>query len=325
MVERKGAEIPIYFISRTLKGPEERYSPIEKLKGPEERYSPIEKLVLSLVYTARKLRQYFQAHEVQVLTDKPLQRILTKPEISGRLAKWAIELGEYSIEYKPRTAFKGQVIADFLTEAPASEIEEVLPQGRPGGSEKVPSPEDIREEHLKNQNEPVWNLHTDGTSNEDKSVAGLILVSPEGTEFTYTIRLSFASTNNEAEYEALLAGLRVAHKMSAKRIQAHVDSLLVANQVNGDYESKDPKMIEYLKKTKELLQGFQEAKVVHIPRGQNKKADALSKLASVAFDHLEKEVRVETMGQPSILEKTVGNVETYGYSWMAPIVRYLQE
>ncbi|XP_076903875.1 uncharacterized protein LOC143559057 [Bidens hawaiensis] len=113
--------------------------------------------------------------------------------------------------------------------------------------------------------------------------------------------------------------------MSVKRIQAHVDSLLVANQVYGDYEAKDHKMIEYLKKTKELLQGFQEAKVIHIPRGQNKKADALSKLASVAFDHLAKEVRVETLEQPSILEKTVGNVETSGYSWMTPIIRYLQE
>ncbi|XP_076930872.1 uncharacterized protein LOC143595834 [Bidens hawaiensis] len=113
--------------------------------------------------------------------------------------------------------------------------------------------------------------------------------------------------------------------MKVKRIQAHVDSLLVANQVNGDYEAKDHKMIEYLKKTKELLQGFQEARVIHIPRGQNKKADALSKLASIDFDHLAKEVRVETLGQPSILEKIVGNVETPGYSWTNPIIRYLQE
>ncbi|XP_076924044.1 uncharacterized protein LOC143586370 [Bidens hawaiensis] len=113
--------------------------------------------------------------------------------------------------------------------------------------------------------------------------------------------------------------------MSVRRIQAHVDSLLVANQVNGDYEAKDHKMIEYLKKTKELLQGFQEAKVIHIPRGQNKKDDALRKLASVAFDHLAKEVRVETIKHPSITEKTVGTLEELRYSWMAPILRYLQD
>ncbi|XP_076924280.1 uncharacterized protein LOC143586678 [Bidens hawaiensis] len=110
--------------------------------------------------------------------------------------------------------------------------------------------------------------------------------------------------------------------MKVKCIQAHVDSLLVANQVNGDYEAKDHKMIEYLKKTKELLQGFQEARVIHIPRGQNKKSDALSKLASVAFDHL---APGGNPGTASILEKTVRNVETPGYSWMNPIIRYLQE
>ncbi|XP_076920548.1 uncharacterized protein LOC143581716 [Bidens hawaiensis] len=113
--------------------------------------------------------------------------------------------------------------------------------------------------------------------------------------------------------------------MSVKRIRAHVDSLLVANQVNGDYEAEDHKMIEYLKKTRELLQGFQEAKVMHIPRSQNKKADAISKLASVAFGHLAKEVRVETIGQPSISERAVGNVETSGYSWMNPIIQYFKE
>ncbi|XP_076945512.1 uncharacterized protein LOC143616608 [Bidens hawaiensis] len=230
MVERKEAQIPIYFVSRTL-------------KGPEERYSSIEKLVRSLVYTARKLRRYFQAHEVQVLTDKPLQRILMKPEISERLAKWAIELGEYSIKSKPRTAFKGQVIANFLTEAPVSEAEESPSREGHEGNERVPFPGHAEGQHLTDPSEPVWNLHTDGASNEDGSGAGLILVSLKGAEFTYAIRLNFASTNNEAEYEALLAGLRVAQEKSVRRVRAHMDSLLVANQVNEDYEAKDHKMI----------------------------------------------------------------------------------
>ncbi|XP_076925095.1 uncharacterized protein LOC143587796 [Bidens hawaiensis] len=279
MVERKEAQIPIYFVSRTL-------------KGPEERYSPIEKLVLSLVHTARKLRRYFQAHEVQVLTDKPLQRILMKTEISGSsdVRTRGISLSR-EIDRKQRST----------------------------------SPEPTGDQHFVDPHEPVWNLHTDGASNEDGSGAGLILVSPKGTEFTYVIRLGFPSTNNESDYEALLAGLRVAQEKSVRRVQAHVDSLLVANQVNGEYEAKDHKMIEYLNKTRELLKGFQEARVVHIPRGQNKKADALSKLASVAFDHLAKDVRVETVKQRSISEKIVGSVGTLGCSWMATIFRYLQE
>ncbi|XP_076924310.1 uncharacterized protein LOC143586717 [Bidens hawaiensis] len=214
-----------------------------------------------------------------------------KPETSGRLAKWDIELGEYAIEYKPRAAFKGQVIADFLTEDRSSGEEE-LP-GELQDSKEVSASRGIDSQG--NEEESVWNLYTDGASNEDGSGAGLILISPEGIELTYAVRLTFPSTNNEAEYEALLAGLRVARKIPVKRIRAHVDSLLVANQVSGDYEAKDPKMVEYLKKTKELMQSFREATVVHISRGQNKKADALSKLASVAFDHLAKDVKVETL------------------------------
>ncbi|XP_076933972.1 uncharacterized protein LOC143600067 [Bidens hawaiensis] len=117
----------------------------------------------------------------------------------------------------------------------------------------------------------------------------------------------------------------MAKKIPVQRIKAHVDSLLVANQEKGDYEAKDSKMIEYLKKTKELLQSFEEAEVVHISRSLNKKADALSKIAYVAFDHLAKNVKVETIKQPSILEEMVAGVETQEPCWMTPILRYLKE
>ncbi|KAJ0858391.1 putative reverse transcriptase/retrotransposon-derived protein, RNase H [Helianthus annuus] len=74
MVEREGRLITIYFISRTL-------------KGPEERYMPLEKLALALVFASRRLRRYFQAHKVTLMTDQPLQKVLRRPELSGRLAK----------------------------------------------------------------------------------------------------------------------------------------------------------------------------------------------------------------------------------------------
>ncbi|XP_076921696.1 uncharacterized protein LOC143583212 [Bidens hawaiensis] len=161
----------------------------------------MEKLVFALIYTTRKLRRYFQAHVLHVLTDKPLQQILSKPEVSGRLAKWAIKLGDHTIKYKTRIAFKGQVMADFLTESMTKE------ENREKEPEKV-TPR--------------------GTSNRN----------PFGT-----LPLDFPSTSNEAEYEALLAGLRMAQRVKAKRIKAHVDSLLATNQVKGDYEAKDPKMV----------------------------------------------------------------------------------
>src|ERR1043165_5276252 len=81
-----------------------------------------------------------------------------------------------------------------------------------------------------------------GASNGDGAGAGLRLISPDKHEFTYAIRLEFKSTNNEAEYEALLAGLRIAEKMGARHVEAHVDSLLVARQINGVYDAKDETM-----------------------------------------------------------------------------------
>nr|GFB83279.1 reverse transcriptase domain-containing protein [Tanacetum cinerariifolium] len=91
-----------------------------------------------------------------------------------------------------------------------------------------------------------------GTSYHDGSGAGLILTNPDGVEFTYALRFQFAASNNEAEYEALIAGLRIATQMGVKNIQANVDSKLVANQVLGTYVAKEDNMIKYLDITKGL-------------------------------------------------------------------------
>ena len=74
----------------------------------------MEKLILALVTTAKRLRPYFQTHTIEVPTEHPMRQILHKLETSGRLIKWAIELSEFDIRYKPRTAVKGQVLEDFI-------------------------------------------------------------------------------------------------------------------------------------------------------------------------------------------------------------------
>ena len=76
----------------------------------------MEKLILALVTAARKLRPYFQAHTIEVPTEYPMKQVLHKQETSGRLMKWALELSEFDIRYKPKTAIKGQVLADFIME-----------------------------------------------------------------------------------------------------------------------------------------------------------------------------------------------------------------
>ncbi|GKF12591.1 reverse transcriptase domain-containing protein [Tanacetum coccineum] len=91
-------------------------------------------------------------------------------------------------------------------------------------------------------------LFIDGSSFTDGSRAGLILTNPEGMEFTYTLRFRFDETNNEAEYESLIVGLRIVEQIGVKNLQANVDSHLVANQVNGTYVAKEADMVHYLEK-----------------------------------------------------------------------------
>ncbi|KAL0434857.1 UNVERIFIED_CONTAM: hypothetical protein Sradi_0193600 [Sesamum radiatum] len=101
--EQEKNQSPVYYVSRML-------------QGAEKRYTQIEKLALVLIVTARKLRPYFQSHKVVVLTNYPLKHVMTRPDASGRLEKWAVELGEYDIEYQGRTAIKAQALAHFIVE-----------------------------------------------------------------------------------------------------------------------------------------------------------------------------------------------------------------
>ncbi|GKA42503.1 reverse transcriptase domain-containing protein [Tanacetum coccineum] len=133
----------------------------------------------------------------------------------------------------------------------------------------------------------------DGSSCIDGFGAGLILTNSEGVEFTYAMRFRFEATNNEAEYEALIAGLRIAEQMGVKNLQAKVDSWLVANQVNGSYVAKESGMVQYLEKVKKLTSNFKEFSIKQVPRSKNKKADALSKITSTSFAHLSKQVLLE--------------------------------
>ncbi|GKB26157.1 reverse transcriptase domain-containing protein [Tanacetum coccineum] len=160
----------------------------------------------------------------------------------------------------------------------------------------------------------------------DGSGAGLILTDPEGTEFTYALRFRFDATNNKVEYEALIAGLRIAEQMGIKNLQANVDSRLVANQVNGSYIAKKSSMMQYLEKVKTLTSNFKKFSIKQVPRSENKKADALSKIASTIFAHLTKQVLVEELKEKSINEAEVlAVVEEEGDTWMTPIYEYLTE
>ncbi|GJY12135.1 reverse transcriptase domain-containing protein [Tanacetum coccineum] len=294
MTEREARQMPIYFVSRAL-------------RGPEVNYTAMEKLVLALVHASKRLRRYFQAHPIIVITDQPIKNILSNPEVAGRMQKWSIQLGEFGIHYRPRVSVKGQVLANFIVERPEEEGQD------DSAKEEEPLP-------------PRWTLFTDGSSCVDGCGAGVILTDPGGVEFTYALRFQFEATNNEAEYEALIAGLRIAKKIGVQNLKVNVDSKLVANQVNGTYIAKETDMVKYLKRVKALASTFRAFSIKQVPRSENKKADALSKMASTSFAHLSKQVLVEELKEKSVNEREVlAVVEEEGDSWMTPIHEYLTD
>ena len=99
--EEEKVQKPVYYASRAF-------------REAKERYPAMEKLAFTLVTAAHKLKLYFQAHTVVVLTDRPLRRAMSNPDAAGRLALWAIELSQFDIQYRSRIAIKGQVVADFI-------------------------------------------------------------------------------------------------------------------------------------------------------------------------------------------------------------------
>ncbi|GKB37652.1 reverse transcriptase domain-containing protein [Tanacetum coccineum] len=215
------------------------------------------------------------------------ETILSRLEVAGRLQKWSIELGEYAIHYRPRVSIKGHILAYFIVKRPEEDSPDTLIEEE----KEVPEP---------------WILFTDGSSCTDGSGAGLILTNPEGREFTYA--------------------LRIAKQMGVKKLQANVDSRLVANQVNETYVAKETDMVHYLEKLKALTGGFKAFTIKQIPRSENKKANALSKIASTSFAHLSKQVLVKELKEKSISEiEVLMVVEEEGDTWMTPIFKHLTE
>ncbi|GJR93616.1 reverse transcriptase domain-containing protein [Tanacetum coccineum] len=165
---------------------------------------------------------------------------------------------------------------------------------------------EIKKEGLKLEN--MWKIYNDRALISDGSGTGLILISPKGEEYIYALRFEFEITNNEAEYEALLAGLRLIDEMEIKILAIFVDSQLIVNQVKGLFEAIQPAIKQYLERLKKSLKNFDTYSMEHIRRNQNKKADTLGKLASMNFEHLTKEVLVEVLANKSINDNKVSTI-----------------
>ncbi|XP_063948146.1 uncharacterized protein LOC135152232 [Daucus carota subsp. sativus] len=253
--EEEQAQQPVYYVSK-------------RLLDAETRYSNMEKLAYALILASRKLRPYFQAHKIEVRTSFPLRQVPHKPEASGRIMKWAVELGQFDIEYKPRTAMNGQVLVDFILEfSPTFEVE---------GMECVPEPQSPIA--IPENCSSWWNLYVDGAINENGAGAGIVLVSSEGHKLQSSIHFDFKATNNDAEYEALISGLKLALEMRVENMNVYSDSML-------------------------------EIKLEQIPRSENTDVDALAKFGSQRDAHMLGVIPLEIQYQPSIPKIEVLDVE----------------
>ncbi|XP_058769007.1 uncharacterized protein LOC131642852 [Vicia villosa] len=278
---------PIYFTSKAL-------------QGPEIRYQQIEKVGLALITATRRLRHYFLAYTIFVRTEQPMKQLLARPDMAGRMLYWLLELAEFDIKYEGRKILKAQVLADFVAEMAFPETT--------------------------NNNARRWTLYVDGASSPTDSGAGIILENGEGTLIEVSISLSFPTSNNQAEYEALLAGLRLTNDLEAEDIEVFTDSQLVASHISGEYQIKSEALAEYLALVKERLARFRSAKVKHIPREHNSRADVLSKLASTRKKGGNKSVIQEILPKPSTeTSSSLSLVSAIrGAScWMTPVYNYL--
>ena len=155
-------------------------------------------------------KMYFDGYRVVVVTEYPLGDIIHNKDANGRIVKWAMELCSFSLEFTSRTTIKSLALVDFIIEW--TELSTPASQG------------------------PVeyWNMYFDGSLNIDGAGVGVLFVSPSKEQLRYVLRIYFPASNNAAEYEACLHGLRIVVELGVKHLYVYGDSALVINQLNKD-------------------------------------------------------------------------------------------
>jgi ribonuclease HI len=271
----------------------------------------VQKLLYAVLITSRKLRHYFKEYSISVVTDYPLGDILRNQDATRRISKWAIELGALTIDFKPRTTIKSQALVDFMVEWRENQL---------------PTPT-VRPEH--------WVMYFDSLLNLEGAGAGVLLISPTGEQLKYVLQIFWKVSNNEAEYEALLHGLRLAASLGIKRLLVYGDSAVVINQVNKSWDRNKENMDVYCLEVRKLENKFYGLEFHHIVRDNNVRADVLSKLGSTRAQ-VPAGVFVHELHAPSIPEPappiTVPahppagqEVMMIDVDWRQPFIDYLSE
>jgi ribonuclease HI len=289
---------PVYFVSKVL----------SKSKA---RYQPVQKLLYAILITSRKLRHYFQENAISVVTDYPLGDILRNQDATGRISKWAVELGALNIDFKPRIAIKSQALVDFMAEWQENQL---------------PAPTE-RPEH--------WVMYFDGSLNLEGAGAGVLLISPMGEQLKYVLQIFWKVSNNEAEYEALLHGRRLAASLGIKRLLVYGDSAVVINQVNKSLDHNKENMDAYCLEVRKLENKFYGLEFHHVVRDNNVAVDVLPNLGSTRAQ-VPAGVFVHELHAPSIPEPALPTTDPahplagqevmmIDVNWREPFIDYIRK
>jgi len=217
--EFEGKERVIYYLSR-------------RLVDAETKYSAIEKLCLCLYFSCIKLRHYLlSAKCTAICKDDVVRYMLSMLIMSGRIGKWILALSEFDLRYESAKAVKGQIMADFVTQH----------RGVVNALEIVP-----------------WTLFFDGSTCDREVGIGIVLVSPRGRKYEFSMPIVATSTNNQAEYQALIKVLELLKEVHADAVEIFCDSMLVINQLAGIYECRSEVLITYYERSIQLLREFKD-------------------------------------------------------------------
>jgi len=228
----------------------------EVLSETKARYPQIQKLIYSVILARCKLQHYFLGHPITVVSSFPLGEIIQSWEATGRIAKWSVQLMSETLTYAPPKAIKSQALVDFVAEWTDSQLPPAQVQAQ------------------------LWTMYFDGSLMKTGAGAGLLVISPLGIHMRYVIRIHFTASNNVAEYEALVNGLKIAIELGVQRLDVRGDSQLVIDQVMKASNCHDPKMEAYCKEVRRLKDKFHDLELVHVARRYNEAADELAKIAS---------------------------------------------
>jgi ribonuclease HI len=237
--------------------------------------------------------------------------MLQNQDVTGRISKWAVELGTLTIDFKPRTTIKSQALVDFMAEWQENQL---------------PTPTE-RPEH--------WVMYFDGSLKLEGAGAGVLLISPTGEQLKYVLQIFWKVSNNKAEYETLLHMLRLAVSLGIKRLLVYDDSAVVINQVNKSWDRNKENINAYCLEVRKLENKFYGLEFHHIIRDNNVAAGILSKLGSTRTQ-VPAGVFVHELHAPSIPEPAptttdpaplpAGQEVMMIYvDWRQPFIDYIRE